>query len=545
MGKSEVEKLSNSSKNKKERLLFPTKVVIRRLPPTLTEDQLREDLGGFPEHDFFYFVGGDMSFGPMSFSRAYINFKNRDDIVKFRDQFDGYCFVDNRGVEYPAVVEYAPYQGIPKKKAKKDPKIGTISEDPDYLAFLESLKETSEPPASVEAHLEEIESKKASSNSAKTSTPLLEYMRMKKSSRGKPLSARRTPEKKRRPEREELSKSPKKGSLSSLSSNKDSGAKRAQLPPKEEKPKDVKKDTKSKEDGRRQEKMDKKGNRETKATPPSKDKSPPKGKEEKGRPDSGRYGKRSDNRRSDDKRQEDRQTVNRRDRRDITESRGSDHGRDEHYRKESGNENGRNDQRPDSRRRRDISSESKPKDREPLSKTSDPGKDVKPCRELEREQGSPLMRETKDKESSAASNESKPPEEEAKGTTKYEKKGSESERRLRNKDRPDRAFYQPRTSSRDDPRPDTPKATEASPEKEKSKGKEKLHEPDRDTRRNRNTVNMRDRDRDDRREHDRDRRSDREYRRDKTRDRESEKSHNSRLSREKREDKSKSDANNT
>ena len=152
-----------------------------------------------------------------------------------------------------------------------------------------------------------------------------------------------------------------------------------------------------------------------------------------GRPDSGRYGKRSDNRRSDDKRQEDRQTVNRRDRRDITESRGSDHGRDEHYRKESGNENGRNDQRPDSRRRRDISSESKPKDREPLSKTSDPGKDVKPCRELEREQGSPLMRETKDKESSAASNESKPPEEEAKGTTKYEKKGSESERRLRNK----------------------------------------------------------------------------------------------------------------
>ena len=37
------------------------------------------------------------SFGPMSFTRAYINFKNRDDIIKFRDQFDGYCFVDSRG----------------------------------------------------------------------------------------------------------------------------------------------------------------------------------------------------------------------------------------------------------------------------------------------------------------------------------------------------------------------------------------------------------------------------------------------------------------
>ena len=33
----------------------------------------------------------------MCFSRAYINFKNRDDIVNFRDQYDGYRFVDNRG----------------------------------------------------------------------------------------------------------------------------------------------------------------------------------------------------------------------------------------------------------------------------------------------------------------------------------------------------------------------------------------------------------------------------------------------------------------
>lgn len=32
------------------------------------------------------------------------------------------------GVEYPAVVEYAPYQAVPKKKAKKDPKIGSILE---------------------------------------------------------------------------------------------------------------------------------------------------------------------------------------------------------------------------------------------------------------------------------------------------------------------------------------------------------------------------------------------------------------------------------
>lgn len=35
-------------------------VVIRRLPPSLTEDQLKEEIGDLPEHDFFYFVGSDM-----------------------------------------------------------------------------------------------------------------------------------------------------------------------------------------------------------------------------------------------------------------------------------------------------------------------------------------------------------------------------------------------------------------------------------------------------------------------------------------------------
>ena len=36
--------------------------MIRRLPPSLTEEQLKEELGGLPEHDFFYFVGSDMRY---------------------------------------------------------------------------------------------------------------------------------------------------------------------------------------------------------------------------------------------------------------------------------------------------------------------------------------------------------------------------------------------------------------------------------------------------------------------------------------------------
>lgn len=34
---------------------------------------------------------------PHLFSRAYINFKSPEDILLFRDRFDGYVFIDNKG----------------------------------------------------------------------------------------------------------------------------------------------------------------------------------------------------------------------------------------------------------------------------------------------------------------------------------------------------------------------------------------------------------------------------------------------------------------
>lgn len=63
------------------------------------------------------------------------------------------------GNEYPALVEYAPFQKIPKPcHQKKDIRCGTIDEDPDYLAFLDILQN---PEAvnlpQIETLLEEIE----------------------------------------------------------------------------------------------------------------------------------------------------------------------------------------------------------------------------------------------------------------------------------------------------------------------------------------------------------------------------------------------------
>ena len=67
------------------------------------------------------------SLGTYATSRAYINFLNHEDIWIFCEKFDGYVFLDSKGHEHTAIVEFAPFQKIPKKKPKKvDPKNNTI-----------------------------------------------------------------------------------------------------------------------------------------------------------------------------------------------------------------------------------------------------------------------------------------------------------------------------------------------------------------------------------------------------------------------------------
>ncbi len=123
-----------------------------------------------------------------AFCRAYIYFKDYEDIFTFRDRFDNYVFVDAKSNEYPAIVEFAPYQrryrGSTEAAVKKDSKCNTINEDSDYLKFLEQFdKPTSEALPSCETNLEELEQKervKDEMASGKTMTPLLEYMKKKR-----------------------------------------------------------------------------------------------------------------------------------------------------------------------------------------------------------------------------------------------------------------------------------------------------------------------------------------------------------------------------
>ncbi|NXC89308.1 REN3A protein, partial [Cercotrichas coryphoeus] len=185
-------------------------VVIRRLPPCLTKEQLEEQLHPLPAHDYFEFCTADPSLYPHLYSRAYINFRNPEDILLFRDRFDGYVFIDNKGLEYPAVVEFAPFQKISKKKLKKkDAKAGSIEDgkhfflditvenfcyalqnvniiqkffftDPEYRKFLENYcADEDKICANPEILLGEIEAKTRELIARRT-TPLLEYIKNRK-----------------------------------------------------------------------------------------------------------------------------------------------------------------------------------------------------------------------------------------------------------------------------------------------------------------------------------------------------------------------------
>ncbi|XP_011708076.1 PREDICTED: regulator of nonsense transcripts 3B [Wasmannia auropunctata] len=196
--------------NKKEKCRPITKVVIRRLPPTMTQDQFLEQVSPLPEHDYMYFVKADMSLGQFSFSRAYINFMEQQDIFMFREKFDNYVFLDSKGVEYPAVVEFAPFQRLPKKRVgkKKDLKCGTIESDSYYISFLENLKNQELDPSVAQSKTEF--SYQPSDNTVKkiTTTPLLEYLKLRKQEKQRLRDEKREERRRRDIERRRIKDDP-------------------------------------------------------------------------------------------------------------------------------------------------------------------------------------------------------------------------------------------------------------------------------------------------------------------------------------------------
>ncbi|RDD47716.1 Regulator of nonsense transcripts 3A [Trichoplax sp. H2] len=166
-----------SFKQSKEKNNTPHKIIIRCLPANLTEEQFLEQISPLPTYSYFRFVAADNSYGRHSFCRAYVNFVNAKDIVDFFEKYDGYPISDSKGKQFPAIVEFAPFQRIPKKK-KRDPKCSTIESDKDFLAFMASLADKKDLSHISQAPID-IEDTK--DDNLLESTPLLDYVKARKS----------------------------------------------------------------------------------------------------------------------------------------------------------------------------------------------------------------------------------------------------------------------------------------------------------------------------------------------------------------------------
>lgn len=121
-------------------------------------------------------------------ARAYVKFKTAEKVVAMGQGFGGKLIADSKGISIASVprtllikpgnqsipsVEFSPFQRTPKKHRKPDSRQGTIDKDQDYLAFLESLK-TSTEATTAESNLNSDKFEKPSS------TPLIDYLRAQK-----------------------------------------------------------------------------------------------------------------------------------------------------------------------------------------------------------------------------------------------------------------------------------------------------------------------------------------------------------------------------
>ncbi|KAG9308281.1 Smg-4/UPF3 family-domain-containing protein [Chiua virens] len=160
------------------------KTVVRRLPPNLPEEIFWQSVQAWVSDDTVswkvYYPGKmrtkrvDKEGIP---SRAYIAFKNADQVATFSREYDGHLFRDKAGNESYVVVEFAPFQKVPSEKRKADARTNTIDKDDDYLSFLETLKNAGK------AESVTLEALIAASQPPPppTTTPLLEALKAEKS----------------------------------------------------------------------------------------------------------------------------------------------------------------------------------------------------------------------------------------------------------------------------------------------------------------------------------------------------------------------------
>ncbi|KAL8895185.1 MAG: hypothetical protein Q9207_008271 [Kuettlingeria erythrocarpa] len=167
------------------------KLVIRRLPPGLTEAEFQTALGsewkvGNGKVDWAIFKAGKVSKDPAKPSkpsRAYLNLTKQEYISALSESARNTTFNDSKNTSKdsalrgPPSVEFAPYRKIPRTRTRKDARQGTIDQDSEFIEFLESLTNPVSKAASVD--------QSSKSKEKITTTPLIQYLKEKKANKGK------------------------------------------------------------------------------------------------------------------------------------------------------------------------------------------------------------------------------------------------------------------------------------------------------------------------------------------------------------------------
>ncbi|KAG6408721.1 hypothetical protein SASPL_131742 [Salvia splendens] len=215
-----------------------TKVVLRHLPPTISQSNLVDHIDSHFSGRYHWLSfrpgksrnGGGYSIGcvisanflvqvpkHLKYARAYIDFNKPDDVIEFAEVFKGHVFVNEKGTQFRTIVEYAPSQRVPKQWSKKDGREGTILKDPEYLEFLEFLAKPVENLPSAEIQLERKEAERAGApKDGHIVTPLMDFVRQKRAAKGGPRRTVLNGKSSRRvggmPSRNQVSGSSKRGS---------------------------------------------------------------------------------------------------------------------------------------------------------------------------------------------------------------------------------------------------------------------------------------------------------------------------------------------
>ncbi|KAL6357557.1 hypothetical protein LRP88_07728 [Fusarium phalaenopsidis] len=172
------------------------KLVIRRLPPGMTQEEFVSILGnawelGKGRVDWFSFAPGKISTDPSKPSRpgrAYVHVMRKDDIMALNDAVrtavweDAKATFTNPSLIGPPSVEFAIYKKIPGNKKRTDARQGTIDQDPEFMAFLEDLANPAPPKENAEGEEGDDIGK---AETKVTTTPLIEYLKEKKANKAK------------------------------------------------------------------------------------------------------------------------------------------------------------------------------------------------------------------------------------------------------------------------------------------------------------------------------------------------------------------------